>query len=275
MVAEQLTVLKKWQVIVDNRPGAAGNIGLDLVRKARPDGYTLAMAQTSNMAINPALYSNMTFDPVTDLKPIVLVCAQPVVLVVRKASPFKSLADVIAAAKKDPGKVTAAQAGMGTVGHLAGEMLARAAGVQLLQVAYKGAGPGMTDLMGGQVDTFFGSAASVIPHLQAGTLRGLAVTSSKRLHALPNVPTVAEQGYADFEATTWLGLVGPAGLPDAIVQQVNEAVVHALADKEVQRRLIAEGNEPSAGTPQAFAQLIRSEHAKWGTLIRGANIKIN
>jgi tripartite-type tricarboxylate transporter receptor subunit TctC len=275
MVAEKLTTLKKWQVIVDNRPGAAGNIGLDQVSKARPDGYTLAMAQTSNMAINPALYSNMLFDPLKDLTPIGQVCAQPVVLVVRKESPFKSLADVIKAARKEPGKFTMAQAGMGTVGHLAGEMLARAAGVEVMQVPYKGAGPAMTDLLGGQVDTYFGSAASVMPQLRAGTIRGLAVTSSTRLQSLPDVPTVAEQGYKDFEATTWLGLVGPAGLPDAVVRKINAAVVEVVAGKEVQDRLSAEGNEPSAGTPQAFAQMIRSEHAKWGALIREANIKIS
>jgi tripartite-type tricarboxylate transporter receptor subunit TctC len=275
LVAEKLGVLKKWQIIVDNRPGAAGNIGLDQVAKAQPDGYMLAMAQTSNMAINPALYQKMPFDPLKDLTPIGLVCAQPVVLVVRKASPFKSLTDVIAAAKKEPGKFTVAQAGMGTVGHLAGEMLIRAANVEMMQVPYKGAGPAMTDLLGGQVDTYFGSAASVMPQLQAGTIRGLAVTSAKRLQGLPDVPTAAEQGYKDFEATTWLGLVGPARLPDAIVKKINEALGEVLARKEVQERLVAEGNEPSPGTPQAFAQMIRSEHEKWGTLIRAAHITIS
>ncbi|CAM4201362.1 Bug family tripartite tricarboxylate transporter substrate binding protein [Bordetella muralis] len=275
LVAEKLTVSKKWQLIVDNRPGAAGNIGLDQTAKAKPDGYTLAMAQTSNMAINPALYPKMLFDPLKDLKPIVQVCAQPVVLVVRKESPFKTLADFIAAAKKEPGKYTMAQAGMGTVGHLAGEMLTREAGIDVMQVPYKGAGPGMNDLMGGQVDTYFGSAASVMPQLQAGAVRGLATTSAKRLTALPDLPTVAEQGYKNFEATTWLGLVGPDELPDDIVKQVNAAVVEVMSSKEVQERLEAEGNEPNAGTPEAFATLIRNEYDKWGKLIREANIKIS
>ncbi|OZI41545.1 Bug family tripartite tricarboxylate transporter substrate binding protein [Bordetella genomosp. 4] len=275
LVAEKLTLSKKWQLIVDNRPGAAGNIGLDQTAKAKPDGYTLAMAQTSNMAINPALYPKMLFDPLKDLKPIVQVCAQPVILVVRKESPFKTLADFIAAAKKEPGKYTMAQAGMGTVGHLAGEMLTREAGIDVMQVPYKGAGPGMNDLMGGQVDTYFGSAASVMPQLQAGAVRGLATTSAKRLTALPDLPTVAEQGYKDFEATTWLGLVGPDELPDDIVKQVNAAVVEVMSSKEVQERLEAEGNEPNAGTPDAFAALIRNEYDKWGKLIREANIKIS
>ncbi|CAM4327535.1 LacI family transcriptional regulator [Bordetella tumbae] len=275
LVAEKLTLSKKWQLIVDNRPGAAGNIGLDQTAKSKPDGYTLAMAQTSNMAINPALYPKMLFDPLKDLEPIVQVCAQPVILVVRKESPFKTLADFIAAAKKEPGKYTMAQAGMGTVGHLAGEMLTREAGIDVMQVPYKGAGPGMNDLMGGQVDTYFGSAASVMSQLEAGAVRGLATTSAKRLVALPDLPTVAEQGYKDFEATTWLGLVGPDELPDDIVKQVNAAVVEIMSSKEVQKRLEADGNEPNAGTPEAFATLIRNEHDKWGKLIREANIKIS
>ncbi|WP_454690041.1 Bug family tripartite tricarboxylate transporter substrate binding protein [Achromobacter aloeverae] len=274
LVAEKLTVLDKWQVIVDNRPGAAGNIGLDQASKARPDGYILAMAQTSNMAINPALYASMPFDPLKDLTPIVEVCAQPVVLVVRNESPFKSLTDLVQAAKRDSGKYTVAQAGLGTVGHLAGEMLVRAAGIQMMQVPYKGAGPAMTDLMGGQVDTYFGSAASVMPQLHARKIRALAVTSSRRLQGLPEVPTVAEQGYAGFEATTWLGLVGPAGLPENVVAAVNGAVNAVLARKDVQDRLLAEGNEPVGGTAQAFAQVVRAEHAKWGKLIRDAGIKV-
>lgn len=275
LVAEKLSALKQWQIIVDNRPGAAGNIGLDQAAKAKPDGYTLAMAQTSNMAINPWLYSKLPFDPLTDLTPIVEVCAQPVVLAVRSESPFQNLVDFIEAAKKEPGKYTMAQAGMGTVGHLAGEMLARAAGIEVVQVPYKGAGTGMTNLVGGQIDTYFGSASSVMSQLQAGKVRGIATTSAKRLAALPNVPTVAEQGYPGFEATTWLGLVGPAGLPDDIVKVVNAAVVDAMADKSVQERLEAEGNEPQTGTTQAFAQFIRSEHEKWGKVVRDAKIKIS
>jgi tripartite-type tricarboxylate transporter receptor subunit TctC len=274
LVAEKLTVLDKWQVIVDNRPGAAGNIGLDLVAKARPDGYTLAMSQTSNMAINPALYASMPFDPLKDLTPIVEVCAQPVVLVVRNESPFKNLGDLVQAAKSAPGKYTVAQAGLGTVGHLAGEMLVRAAGIDMMQVPYKGAGPAMTDLLGGQVDTYFGSAASVMPQLQAKKIRSLGVTSTRRLPGLPDVPTVAEQGYPDFEATTWLGLVGPAGLPASVVAAVNAAVNAVIARQEVQDRLLAEGNQPLGGTAQAFAQVIQREHAKWGKLIRDAKIKV-
>lgn len=275
LVAEQLTTLKKWQIVVDNRPGAAGNIGLDQTAKADPDGYTVAMAQTSNMAINPALYSKMLFDPLTDLKPIVQICAQPIILAVSNESPFKTLGDFIAAAKKAPGKYTMAQAGMGTVGHLAGEMLTRAADVQVLQVPYKGAGPAMSDLRGGMVDSYVGSAASLMAQFRAGAMRALATTSAKRLVALPDLPTVAEQGYPGFEATTWLGLVGPAGVSDEIVKQINAAVREVMASKTVQDRLEAEGNAPNVGTPEAFGQFIRAEHEKWGKLIREANIKIS
>ncbi len=275
LLAEKLTVLKKWSVIVDNRPGAAGNIGLDAVAKSAPDGLTLGMAQTSNLAINPALYTKMLFDPLTDFQAIGKVCAQPIVLVVRDVSPFKTLPDFVKQAALSPAKYTVAQAGMGTVGHLAGEMLVRAAKIEILQVPYKGAGPAMNDLMGGQVDTYLGSAASVMPQLQTGKIRALAVTSAQRLQALPDIPTVAELGYPDFEATTWLGLVGPSGLSADIVNRINSELLAILARPDVQERLLAEGNVPSPGTPQAFAQLIRDEHSKWGKLIREANIKID
>lgn len=275
LLAEKLTTLTKWNVIVDNRPGAAGNIGLDAVAKSAADGYTLGMAQTSNLAINPALYSKMLFDALTDFQAIGEVCAQPVVLVVREDSPFKTLADFVKLAGQQPGKYTVAQAGMGTVGHLAGEMLVRSAKIDVLQVPYKGAGPAMNDLLGNQVDTYIGSSASVMSQLQTGKIRALAVTSAQRLKALPDVPTVAEQGYPGFEATTWLGLVGPAKLPPELVKTINKELVHILAQPEVQERLIAEGNVPNPGTPQAFQKLIRDEHAKWGALIREANIKID
>jgi tripartite-type tricarboxylate transporter receptor subunit TctC len=272
LVAQNLTVMKGWSIVVDNRPGAAGNIGLEAVSKAAPDGYILGMGQTSNLTINPALYEKMLFDPLKDLTPIVQVCSQPVVLVVRNESPVHTLADFIAAAKGK--KLTVAQAGMGTVGHLAGEMFARSAQVDVLQVPYKGAGPAMNDLLGGQIDAYFGSAASVMPMIKADKMRPLAITSEQRLPALPTVPTVAEQGYPGFEVSTWLGLVGPARLPVTIVAEINAAVLEMLGRKEVQDRLIAEGNVPIGGTPQAFSKYIHAEHAKWGKLIREAHIKL-
>jgi tripartite-type tricarboxylate transporter receptor subunit TctC len=272
MIAEKLTTALGWTIVIDNKPGAGGNIGLDAVAKSAPDGYTIGMGQAANLAINPALYAKMPFDPLKDLTPIVSVSEQPVVLVVRPDSPFKTFADFVAAAKTR--KVGVAQAGNGTVGHLAGEMLERRANIQVLQVPYKGAGPAMTDLLGGTVETYFGSTVSVMPQLTAGKIRALAVSSAKRIGALPNVPAIAEQGYAGFDATTWLGLVGPAGMPADIVARINAETVKVLSRPDVKEKLAQEGSEATPGTPQQFASYIRAEHAKWGTLIREANIRI-
>jgi tripartite-type tricarboxylate transporter receptor subunit TctC len=274
MIAEKLTTLLGWTVVIDNKPGAGGNIGLDAVAKAAPDGYTIGMGQAANLAINPSLYPKMPFDPLKDLTPIVSVAEQPVVLVVRADSPFRTLADVVQAAKSRPGKVGVAQAGNGTVGHLAGELLQRRAGIQLLQVPYKGAGPAMTDLLGGQVETYFGNTVSVMGQLAAGKIRALALSSARRIGALPDVPTVAEQGYAGFDATTWLGLVGPAGMPADVVARINAETVKILARPDVKDKLAQEGSEATPGSPQQFAAHIRAEHAKWGALIREANIRI-
>ncbi|MDB5880434.1 MAG: transporter substrate-binding protein [Ramlibacter sp.] len=274
MIAEKLGTLLGWTVVIDNKPGAGGNIGLDAVAKAAPDGYTIGMGQAANLAINPSLYPKMPFDPLKDLTPIVSIAEQPVVLVVRQDSPLRTLADFVQAAKARPGTVGVAQAGNGTVGHLAGELLKRRAGIQILQVPYKGAGPAMTDLLGGQVETYFGNTVSVMSQLSAGKIRALAISSARRITALPSVPTVAEQGYAGFDATTWLGLVGPAGMPAEAVARINAETVTILARADVKEKLVQEGSEPTPGTAQQFAAQIRAEHAKWGTLIREANIRI-
>lgn len=274
LIAEKFSSLLGWTVVIDNKPGAGGNIGLDFVAKAPADGYTIGMGQAANLAINPSLYPKMPFEPLKDLTPIVSVADQPVVLVVRAESPFKTLEDLVKAAKAQPGKVGVAQAGNGTVGHLAGELLERRAGVELLQVPYKGAGPAMTDLLGGQVQAYFGNTVSVMGRLADGKARALAVSSARRIGALPKVPTVAEQGYAGFDATTWLGLVGPAGMPADAVARINAEAQKILARADVKEKLAHEGSEPTPGTPQQFAAHIKAEHAKWGALIREANIRI-
>ena len=275
LVADKLNLGMGWTVVVDNKPGAGGNIGLDAVAKAVPDGYTIGMGQAANLAINPSLYAKMPFDPLKDFTPIVSVALQPVVLTVRADSPFKNLGDFIKAAKAKPGAYGIAQAGNGTVGHLAGEMLARRAGIEILQVPYKGANPAMTDLLGGQVALYFGNTVSVMPQLSSGKVRALAVTSAQRVSSLPNVPTVAEQGYADFEASTWLGLVGPANMPPDVVKRIGDATMKLLATKEVQDKLAQEGSMPTPANGEKFGAWIKSEHAKWGKLIREANIKLN
>ncbi|MEM5429816.1 tripartite tricarboxylate transporter substrate binding protein [Cupriavidus oxalaticus] len=275
LIAEKLTTLARWTLVVDNKPGAGGNIGLDMVAKAVPDGYTIGMGQAANLAINPGLYPKMPFDPLKDFTAIAGVAAQPVVLVVRQDSPFRTLADFLRQARARSGETGIAQAGNGTVGHLAGEMLARRAGVRVMQVPYKGAGPAMNDLLGGQVPAYFGNTVSVMPQLAAGSIRALAVTSAQRLSALPSVPTVAEQGFAGFEATTWLGLVAPAGLPADITAKLSATTLQVLARPDVQQRLKQEGSVATPTSPAAFAAHIRAEHAKWGALIREAQIKLS
>ena len=197
-ITEKVGTATRWVFLVDNKPGAGGNIGLDFVAKSKPDGYTLGMGQTANLAINPALLPRMPFDPLKDLVPVALVAEQPVVMVVRADSPWKTLADAIAAAKAQPATVKQGLAGTGTVGHLAGEMLAFKAGFSVLSVPYKGAAPAITDLLGGQTDYMFATPQAVLGMVKGGKLRALAVTSARRMAVLPEVPTVAESGHAGF-----------------------------------------------------------------------------
>ncbi|MBO9649416.1 MAG: tripartite tricarboxylate transporter substrate binding protein [Variovorax sp.] len=279
LLAEKLTTQAGWTIVIDNRPGAGGNIGLDAVAKATPDGYTLGLGQTANLAINPALYTKMPFDPLTDFAPIAQVASQPVVLLVNASSPYKTLADVVAASKAKPESLRIGLAGNGTVGHLAGEMLERRAGIKILNVPYKGAGPAMTDLLGNQVELNFANTPVAIPQLAGGKVRALAISSPQRLKTvsqLASVPTVAESGYPGFDAITWTGLVAPAGTPPAVVDRINSEVQKILKRPDVIEKLAVEGSTAAAeSTPKQFADYIRSEHQKWGTLIREANIKLD
>lgn len=273
-IADKLGPALNTTVVVDNRPGAGGNLGLDLVAKAPPDGYTLGMGQTSNLAINPTLYSSLSFNPAKDFAPIALVGSQPMVLVVAKDAPWKTLADVVAAGKAKTG-LTMASAGNGTVGHLAGEMFARRAGINIVHVPYKGAVPALTDVMGGQVAIFFASAPAVIGQVEGGRVRAIAVTSSQRMARLPNVPTVAELGFPGFEATDWKGVLAPAGTPTAIVNRINAEVLRALQTREVAERLAAEGSEAIGGSPERFAQFLREEGSKWSAVVKETGAKVD
>jgi tripartite-type tricarboxylate transporter receptor subunit TctC len=274
-IAQAITADAKWTLVIDNRPGAGGNIGLDAVAKSPPDGYTIAMGQTANLAVNPALYKSMSFDPLKDFAPIALVSSQPLILVVSVASPYKTLKELVDAARANPGKVNMASPSNGTIGHIAGELFQRRAGIKMTHIPYKGAGPALTDLIGGSVDCYFGNSQAVGGFLTAGRLRPLAVTSAKRLANLPDVPTVAELGYPGFEAATWSGLVAPAGTPPEIIARLNAEVNKALGTKEMKHKLDEDGSTPLGGTPQQFAEFIRSEHAKWGTAVREAGIKLD
>ena len=273
-MAQSITNNTKWVIVVENKPGAGGNIGLDAAAKSPPDGYTIAMGQTSNLAVNPSLYKTMPFDPMKDFAPVALLSSQPLIIVVDEKAPYKTLAEFVEAAKKNPGKINMASAGNGTIGHIGGELFQRRAGIKLTHVPYKGAGPAVADIIGGSVEVFFGNSQSVGGLVNGGRLRPLAVTSPRRLASFPNVPTVAELGYPGFEAATWSGLVAPAGTPKAIVDRLNAEANKALGSAEMKAKLNEDGSTPYGGTPEEFAEFIKTENAKWGAAVRDANIKI-
>jgi tripartite-type tricarboxylate transporter receptor subunit TctC len=273
-LAERMAANTGWSIVVENRAGAGGNIGLDAVAKAAPDGYTIGMGQASNLAVNPALYARMPFDPLKDLAPVAPVASQGLIAVVSAAAPFSSLGDLMAAARGSPDRVSLAHAGNGTIGHLAGEMLARQARARMLIVPYKGIAPAVTELMGGQVDVLFGNPLAVMPLVTGGQLRPVAVSSARRLAALPAVPTVAEQGFPGFEAVNWSGLVAPAHTPDAVIAQLNAQAVAALHRPEMLERLALDGSEPFSGSAAEFAAFMRNEAAKWGAIVRDIGLRV-
>ncbi|MBE9603727.1 tripartite tricarboxylate transporter substrate binding protein [Acetobacteraceae bacterium H6797] len=273
-MGSRITAATGWNIVADNRPGAGGNIGIDLVAKST-DNHTIGMGQTSNLAINPTLYaSNIPYQPLRDLSLISLIAFQPNVLVVRKESPFKSLADIVEASRKKPGSLTVGHPGSGTVGHLAGEMVALAAKVEMVTVPYRGAAQLTTDLLAGRVDLYYANPLAVRGMLDSGELRAIAVTSAQRVGSLPNVPTVAESGYPGFEAVNWTGLVGPASLPPAVVAKINGEVRKALTQEEVKARLAAEGADAHPSTPEEFKTFLTAEIEKWGKVVRDAKVEV-
>lgn len=274
-VVNRLTTTTKWSFVVDNKPGSGGNLGIDTVAKSAADGYSLVIGQTSNLAINPTLYSKLPYDPVKDLSPIGLIGNAPQVLVVAADSPYRSLADVVAAAKARPGALNYATSGNGTVSHLGIEMLQRAAGIKLTHVPYKGATQGLNDVMGGLVQLYVSSVPTLLGQIKSGKLRPLAVTALKRTDDLPQVPTVAESGYKDFEVVTWFGVLGPAHLPPGIVAAVNSELNKALASPELRKKLEDQGLDVTTGSPEQFAQLIRADIGRWGRVVKEVGAKLD
>lgn len=272
-VSNKITSLSKWGFVVDNKPGSGGNLGIDTVVKAPADGYTLVIGQTSNLAINPTLYSKLPYQPLSDLSPIGLIGHAPLALVVAQTSPYRSLADVIQAAKAQPQALNYATSGNGTVAHLATELLQREAGVELTHVPYKGASQGLTDVIGGQVQLYMSSVPTLIGHIKSGKLRALAVTSLQRVDDLPQVPTVAESGYKGFEAVTWFGLLGPARLPPAVVGSLNSELNKALASPDLRKKLEDQGLTVQTGSPEQFLKLMRSDIEKWGRVVKASGAR--
>jgi tripartite-type tricarboxylate transporter receptor subunit TctC len=273
--SQRVAAATGWTFIIDNKPGAGGNLGVDAVVKSPADGYTLVLGQTSNLAINPTLYPKLPYDPQKDLAPIVLVADAPLVLVTNASSPYKTLGDAVAAAKARPGQVNFASPGNGTVAHLTGELFQKAAGVKTQHVPYKGAAQAMTDVISGTVELYLSSVPTLLGQIKQGKLRPLAVTSAKRVDDLPNVPTINESGYKGFDAVTWFGLLAPAGTPKEVLARLNQEFNKALQQPELRMRLADEGAEPTGGTPQQFAALIKDDIVRWGKVVKESGVRID
>jgi tripartite-type tricarboxylate transporter receptor subunit TctC len=274
-VANKVATQQGWTLVVDNKPGSGGNLGVDAAAKAAPDGYTIVLGQTSNLAINPTLYTKLPYDPQKDLAPIGLVASSPLVLVVAADSPYKTLADVIAAGKAKPEAINYASSGSGTVAHLAVEQFQKVAGVKFTHVPYKGAAQGVTDLIGGQIQLYMSSIPTLIGHIRNGKMRAIAVTSDKRVNDLPTVPTIAEFGYKGFEAVTWFGIAGPAAMPKDAVVKLNGAFNKALQDAEVKKKLEGQGADVLGGTPEQFGKLIQDDIVRWGKVVKDSGAKVD
>jgi len=273
LIGQKLNEAWGQPVIIDNRPGAAGNLGVEIAAKAVPDGYTIVMPITSFPA-NPSLYSKLPFDTEKDFAPITLVASAPLLLVVNPNLPAKSVKDVIGLAKAKPGQLNYGNSGLGTTAHLAAELFKRTAGVEITNVPYKGGGPAVIDLIAGNIQLYFSTIPAALPQTKTGRLRAIAVTSLKRVPEIGDVPTVAESGLPGFEVVGWFGLFAPAGTPRPVIGKLNEQIVKTLQMPDVREKLSGHGLIPGGDSPEELGAFLRAEIKKWGALIREAGIKL-
>ena len=272
-IAQKMSVILKQPIIVDNKPGAGGNIGTEFIAKAAPDGYTIGMGNFAPMAVNKTLFGNLRYDPDVDLAPIVLIEKGPLVLVVNPSSPFKTVQDIVVAAKAKPGELTFSSGGIGGSHQLSAELFKQNAGIDMIHVPYKSGSAALTDLMAGNVTMMFDQMYSAMPSIKADKLRPIAITSKKRSPLLPNIPTLAEMGYPRVEVLNWQGLIAPKGTPKAIIDNLNAAANEALKDPQLREIMLSQGNEIGGGTPADFSALVNSEAVKWRAVVKAANIK--
>ena len=273
IIAPKLGESLGQNVVVENRAGATGNIGAELVARAPADVHTLLMGQAGNLTINISLMAKMPFDPVRDFSPITLVASTPNVLVVHPSLPVRTVKDLIALAKAKPGQINYATSGIGSPGHLAAELLNKSAGINLVHIPYKGAAPALMDVVAGNAHLYFTSAMSAQPFIPSGRLRMVAVASAKRSPSLPNVPTVAESGYPDFDVSSWWGVVAPAGTPREVITRLQAEIQRVIGLPDIRAKIAEQGADIVTNTPEQFAAYIKSETAKWAKLIREVGVK--
>jgi tripartite-type tricarboxylate transporter receptor subunit TctC len=271
-VAKAMGTLLGQPIIIDNKAGAGGNIGTEAIARGKPDGYTLGMGNFAPLAVNQALFKKLNFDPLNDLVPICLIERGPLILMVRNDSPYKTVKDLVAAAKASPGKLSYGSGGIGGSHHLSGALFEHSAGIDMIHAPYKSGSAAATDLMGGQVHMMFEQMYAAMPSIQGGRMRALAITSKKRSPLLPNLPTMAEQGFPEVEVLNWQGLIGPKGMSPELVKQLNAVCNQALQTAEVKEKILSQGNELGGGTPEQFAALIKAEAPRWAKVVRDAKI---
>jgi tripartite-type tricarboxylate transporter receptor subunit TctC len=275
LLGQKVSESVRQPVIVENKPGAGGNIGADQVAKSAPDGYTILMGAVATHAINPTLYANIPYDPVKDFAPVTQVASTPNVLVVNPSLPVSNVKEFIAYAKAHPGALNFGSGSTGSAGHLAGELFKAMAGVQMVHVPYKGAGPAMQDLIGGQIQLMFDNLASSLGQIRAGKVKALAVTTARRSALAPDLPTIAESGLPGFDISTWFGVFAPGGTPPEVVQRLHDEFVKALSDPGVRESMLRLGAEPVGNTPGEFAAYIQSEARKYAGVIKASGARVD